>query len=321
MGAQIRRDHYSDVGDVTTGKLAVRHRHNRQVMWRASYGSGFRAPTIEQTHGSNKTFFAMTPDGHDQFFGVANPALRPEQSRHFSAGLRLEPSPNWSLGVDYWRLNIRDGIQLLSRQDILANPIYSAQYLHTNADGAREFTLTPLNLARRTQSGIDYDLQWRHPSALGRWRVKWQGTFFTKALRQSLDGTPEVSEIGRLYDDFSYIPRHRASAQLALERPQQQFWLNMHLISGNVEPYSVWDANTDTVTSGLWRKVPGYVTWDLGWQTQLSPQTRATLSLTNLTDQAPPYRYQSRAIFIPGIQANYGDYRGRSLSLRVEHQF
>lgn len=319
LGAQVRHDHYSDVGEVTTGKLALRHQHSRQLMWRASYGTGFRAPTIEQTHGTELTPFAV--DQNDYFDAVANPDLRPEQSRHFSAGLRLEPSPNWSLGLDYWHLNIRDGIQLLSRADILANANYSAQYLQVHADGTRNFTLTPLNLARRTQSGIDYDLQWRYPTSFGRWRAKWQGSFYTRAMRNSLDGSADLSELGELYDGFHYVPRHRATAQLALERPQQQFWLNMHLISGNSETYSVWDASTDTYVHNLRRRVPGYVTWDLGWRTQLTPQTSATLSVINLTDAAPPYRVHARSTTIPGLQADYGDYRGRSLSLQVQHQF
>jgi iron complex outermembrane receptor protein len=321
LGAQIRHDHHSDIGAVTTGKLALRHQHNRQVMWRASYGSGFRAPTLEQVHGTSETLFAETPDGKSMFYSRANPDLRPEQSRHFSAGLRLEPSPRWSLGLDYWRLNIRDGIQVLSRTDIDNNPSYAALYRQATGPDSQRYTITPLNLARRTQAGIDYDIQWRQPTSLGRLRLKWHGTWFTQAQRNALDGGADLSEIGELYDGFNTIPRHQVSAQLALERPQHQFWLTLHYRSGNREPYAVWDSDSNAVRGGLYRRVPGHASWDLGWRHQASAQTTWTLMLLNIADQAPPYRYNSRAIFVPGIHPGYGDYRGRTLAARLQHRF
>ena len=321
LGLQLRHDHYSDVGEITTGKLALRYQPNPRWMWRASAGTGFRAPTLEQRNGVGSTFYAHDIARSALFFAQGNTRLQAENSEHLSLGLRLQPSPAWTAGLDYWRLNVRNGIQLLSRDEILSNPSYKALFWSQDSNGVQRFTLQPMNLAQRTQSGVDYDLQYRKPTDWGRIRTKVGGTLFLTAQRKSAIGLPTVSEIGELYDGFSYIPRHRLNALVALEKPRWQTWLQLHFISGNYESYSSWNANTQTTQDGLRRRVPGYATLDWGWRYVPSTQDQWSVQIINLTDSAPPYRYRSRGNAVAGIQTAYGDYRGRSLRVQYEHRF
>jgi vitamin B12 transporter len=64
---------------------------------RLSWGEGFRAPNF------NELFYP------DTGFGFAgNPALRPESSRTWEAGLEFEPAAGQRLGLSVYRSDVRD---------------------------------------------------------------------------------------------------------------------------------------------------------------------------------------------------------------------
>jgi iron complex outermembrane recepter protein len=323
-GIHIRHDQYSDVGSVTTSKLTWRYQPERAWLWRASYGTGFRAPSMEQTSGTQPTLFAVGSDGITRFFGLANPDLKPERFGHLSLGVRYEPSANWSVGADYWRLHIRNGIQQLSKMDIDADPTLTARYVSANTEGGYDYTIQPLNLRERTQAGLDYDIQWRRPVAWGRLRTALKGTLYTQALVSS-DARGEVSELGRTSGSAQYTPRHKLSLQLSLERPRWQTWVTLNYLSGNTEPYGIWDSNTDVLpgpfTALGTRTVAGYATLDAGWRYQPDTHHTWSVQVLNLADQAPPFRASAQSQFISGINTSYGDYRGRTLRVGYNYRF
>lgn len=71
LTGSIRRDHDSDFGGATTGRLAVAWRAAPEVTVRASAGTGFRAPSPYELF--------------DPYAG--NPDLKPEKSRSFDLGI------------------------------------------------------------------------------------------------------------------------------------------------------------------------------------------------------------------------------------------
>ena len=69
----LRADDHSTFGSETTGRAALAYNPNPQLTLRASWGQGFKAPTLFQLSGGG--------------FAPANPDLRPESSEAIDAGI------------------------------------------------------------------------------------------------------------------------------------------------------------------------------------------------------------------------------------------
>jgi iron complex outermembrane receptor protein len=136
----VRYDHFSDFGGTTNPKVALRWTPTRELLLRASYGTGFRAPTLTDLFlpgvlGNDEGRYdpvrcANTPDGPVPIGDFVNPdecaflfqrtggnpKAKPERSHQWSAGVVFEPKPGTSFGVDYWTIRRRNSLQLLQEQ-------------------------------------------------------------------------------------------------------------------------------------------------------------------------------------------------------------
>ncbi len=111
-----RYDDYSDFGDTTNPKVALRWTPIESLALRASWGTGFRAPSLAQ--------IGLGPSQESQFFidtqgcaaGVpgacqaldytlvfsGNPNLEAEESETFNLGLAWQPAERMEITLDYW---------------------------------------------------------------------------------------------------------------------------------------------------------------------------------------------------------------------------
>ena len=145
LDAQLaaRYDHFSDFGGTTNPKVALRWTPAPQLLVRASYGTGFRAPTLTDLFLPHFTAYdegyfdparcIAGADGNVVPVGPyvspdeclqttehigGNPAAQPERSRQWSIGAILEPSPGNSLGVDFWTIRRRNSLEALSTDTV-----------------------------------------------------------------------------------------------------------------------------------------------------------------------------------------------------------
>jgi iron complex outermembrane receptor protein len=121
VSGAVRYEHYSDFGSTTTGKVASRLTIVPGVVLRGAVGTGFRAPSLQQTYfSSTATNFIngvpfevrTAPVNSDLARTLGSKPLKPEHSTNYSAGLALEPARALSLTVDAYRVNITDRIVL-----------------------------------------------------------------------------------------------------------------------------------------------------------------------------------------------------------------
>ena len=97
LTAGIRRDDHDRFDAETTGRLAVAFNPHDQVTLRASWGEGFKAPTLFQT-----TFFCCGAT-------EANPDLKPERSNAYDVGVVLRTSnARGEMGLTYFDQDIDD---------------------------------------------------------------------------------------------------------------------------------------------------------------------------------------------------------------------
>ena len=121
-----RFEKYSDFGQSTIGKIALREKLSKFLSLRAGANTGFRAPSLQQLWFSNvSTKFLPDATGNlvpvqvlvsnnqspvTKAFGI--PKLHEEESLSFSGGLALHPLDNLSITADGYFIRIDDRIVL-----------------------------------------------------------------------------------------------------------------------------------------------------------------------------------------------------------------
>lgn len=124
LTAALRYERYSDFGDTTKGKLALRWQLSDVVAVRGAYSSGFKAPTIGQTTVRNvTTAFGIDRNLIDRVTLPPNDPisiqkgateLTPEASRSVSTGLIAEFDNGLFITADYYHISVTDRISITS---------------------------------------------------------------------------------------------------------------------------------------------------------------------------------------------------------------
>lgn len=120
ISVAARYDRYSDYGSDTSPKVSVRFTPIENLVLRASYGQGFRAPTLDiltaqpafsadsVTDAPTCLAFGLAPTCSIQVNGysLGNENLLSETSDQWSAGLAWDATDWLNLAVDYWDTKI-----------------------------------------------------------------------------------------------------------------------------------------------------------------------------------------------------------------------
>jgi iron complex outermembrane receptor protein len=200
LDAAARFEHYSDFGDVLTGKLGGRYELTDNFALRGSVSNGFRAPSLQQSFITNTStnFVAGLPvqtillppsDPRAQLIGAS--ALKPEKSTNVSGG-GVFRAGGFSLTVDAYWIKIKDRIVLsdiLQQANVIA--LFKAAGIN-DIGGVRFFTNGVDSETKGVEAVADY--KWRPDPAYG--------TFdFTGSLSHNetkltrVQGTPVLSAL------------------------------------------------------------------------------------------------------------------------------
>jgi iron complex outermembrane recepter protein len=221
----VRYDHYQGSGNSTTPKVSLRFQPAPEVLLRASWGRGFRAPSLLDLYapqttgvtqaGSNDPLRCSPPlpagqgtgqttDCNTQFANLngGNPDLKPEKSRNITAGIVLEPTNNISFGVDWFNIRITDTINNGIPSATILDPATYNQFSYLVTRGPVDpafpnlpgpilsINQTNINVGENRLEGVDIDAKLGIPAgALGKFTVSLNGTYFSKFDQQNIDGT------------------------------------------------------------------------------------------------------------------------------------
>ena len=310
-----RHDRYSDFGSVNTGKVALKWRPSETWMWRGSVGSGFRAPTLSQLVPVERSLAIQSYNGNEyNVYNAGNPLLKPERSLQSMLGFRYEPNSQWSLGADLWNLRIKDTFGFRGADLIFTTPELFSQYVQgTNIYSPNE------NLGESKSRGIDYDLQWRYPTEIGRWRLALKGTHYLKSERTSATGQGFDSNLG-IYSESqgSAVPRNQFRATAFLEKGPWLAGLALNYRSGRKEQVYIYNDNDEAYLYK--QRVPGFWTVDLIGQWQITNRLNLSAAVENLTNNFPPFLLQT-GNSLNGVDTRFASYLGRTGKLRLQYKF
>lgn len=132
----VRYEDYSDFGSKTVGKLAGLYKFNETFGFRASIGTGFRAPTPGQQGTTNVS--TRLPNGFPVATGLF-PASSPVAAALGATPLKPETSTNIALGftadferlsmtVDYYNIKVADRTNAVSTLGVSTDPGAGSAY-------------------------------------------------------------------------------------------------------------------------------------------------------------------------------------------------
>ena len=359
IGASLRADKYSDFGNTVNPKLSLRWVASPNMLVRGSVNTGFTAPTLTQLYAPNATTFTanryndpvLCPGGTPTAAAVpsrdcgiqfqrltgGNTELKAEESRAWTVGLVLQPTPTFSVGLDYWSYYIKNSISTVGEQSVFADPVkYANLYVRcSQAPAARQQSIgacqtpggdplayildTNQNLGDVQTNGVDLQANWNSgATAMGRFGVSLRGTYVNKYIFQ-------VEPQGTWYNpNGSYSPQFGGP----VIRYQQ--------IIGTTWDKGPWAANltyrflkgyTDQNSQGAPftafnnRIVQDYGTFDVGVTFNGIKGLTLSAGVLNLLDTDPPFTNQVGRFQARGYDDRFHNPLGRTYKLSARYSF
>ncbi|MBI3230774.1 MAG: TonB-dependent receptor [Burkholderiales bacterium] len=282
IGAKTLGNSYSK----GTYKIAARWKPIDTLLIRGSYGTGFRAPTLNDiaapisnagvTSGKYACPFANLPSdprsagcmGVTQYDLISggNPlsgsaGLKPETSKQFTVGVVFEAAKDLSFGFDLWDVRMKDQIINQPEQN-LYDPKFFAQNIglfsmvFDSTQGLNKLVglVAPFNAATSHYQGVDWNHNWRTATPLGKLDLQWTGTW-THRSEQTVPGDGGdtlIQSVGR-FDENNYVALRLQSRVAATLKTSDRFThvLAWNYKSGYQDQTSAQGASVYPVTNGV----------------------------------------------------------------------
>ena len=332
----LRFDDYQEVGSTLNPKIGLRWQPREDFIVRASAGTGFRAPSLNDLH--RPVVFGVTSslitdpqcvaaEGSidlctDQFpvERRSNPDLDPERSEQFSVGMIWEPSTAFNVGIEYWNLRKKDVISTLGEQIIIESPgLYNGTYIERDADGfITNIILQKENQGELKTSGFDFSSRLGSSETdYGFFSVDFTGTLILNYERQFGPLEPFRDNLGRFLND-QVIQRWRHRIAFNWDQGPLGLTLASTYSSGYRDQNTTYDPFSDERLPA--RDVDAYSLWDLTGRWQFNEHLSVRAGVLNLFDEEPPFSNQAY-FFIAGYDPTYTDPRGRSYYAGIDYKF
>ena len=288
--AAIRYDSYSDYGSDISPKLSVKYTPSDELVLRASYGKGFRAPTLDiLTQKPAFSADSVNDETHCLAIGaaancsdqinatvIANSALESESSTQYSAGVVYEPMDELSLSVDFWSIEIDNLISAFSSQflidSILAgDPIPVTMSVTREANGEIASVVRGFgNRGDLTTSGLDMNV-------VGSFDLNELGSI-RSTLNLSYTIDYKIDGGRNIVNDFG-TPEYRGVWSNVYSIGDFDIAYNMNIIASTSE---------DTIAGVQEGHVPSWITNDIQATYNASWGGKVTLGMQNIGGKEPP---------------------------------
>ena len=324
-----RYDDYSDFGDTFNPKVALRWEPMKQLMFRTSYSTGFRAPSlydmyshqIETYTGSKYNDPVLCPGGtaiepkyqtecNVQFKRLqgGNDKLKPEESTSYTAGLVFEPIKNLVFTADYYNIEVENLINTISDSLIFADPAKYANLFIRDSEGRiKNVQTTLINMGGIKTQGVDLSLNYVTPmTTTGRFGFGIDGTYVLKYDLQEEKGGDWVSRNGTYYNQQVYTRwKHVANLNWSYEDWKMVFEQQFQ------RGYK--DASEE-------RRVSDYTLYNIATTYSGFKNLELTGGIKNIFNQDPPASDVTDN-FQYGYDATYADPTGRAYYVRATYKF
>ena len=358
----IRTDDYSDAGKTTNPKVGIRFQPIKEVVLRGSYNTGFRAPGLDDLYAPQTVTFssgakndpllcdangkAIPSKGgvqsrdcglQPQVQNGGNPTLKPEKSKTFTVGVAVEPVKDLTFSVDYWNIQLRDQINVLPLDTIIADPTrYAANFvrcntlpvavqntlnrcagLDNNSPAIGYIIQTNDNIGKIKTNGFDitagYNMKLGTYGALS---LSYDGTYVRSYEYQTNPSDPYKQNVG-IYSDGNPVFKWKHNLGAAWKLNNMGARVSLRHLSGYRDQN---DPSTVVGGPSFYGNVDSYTLVDMSASYAFSKATSLTVGVKNLFDKNPPFSNQSNRSQ-RGYDPRYTDPMGRALFVRAAYGF
>ncbi|MFC7421894.1 TonB-dependent receptor [Iodobacter arcticus] len=347
LQAALRYDHYDDMGSTTNPKLSFRYQPIDEVVLRGSISTGYHAPTLDDLNRpTSKTNTGGSYDDPERCAATKSPldcnlqlnlvqggskALTPELSTNYTFGFLVEPVKNISLGIDYWNINIKDRIDVISDATVFDNYAKYKDKVVRKARTAADIAAglpglidyvdsKSQNLGELRTDGLDVSFLAATPKTeYGTFRLGVEGTYTISNEYQREKNGDFFDSVGQ-YIDLGMNPRWRHNLSLSWNMAEWGASLTNNLTSSYIDQNQITYKDPKTgVESQVNRTVEAYSTWGLQG-TYRTKSIELTLGVKNLFDTDPPFTNQADH-FQVGFDPKYTSPSGRSWYAKANYKF
>ncbi|RFP22904.1 TonB-dependent receptor [Duganella sp. BJB488] len=354
LNAAVRDDHFSDFGNTINPKISFRYEPTKQLMFRGSANTGFRAPTLFDRYGYRLPGATgltaakwddpvLCPGGTPGVAGTgkplpgyvastvcnttlpkqtgSNPDLVPEKSKGFTLGTVFEPTKSSMVSIDYWNIKMTNMLANLPEQVYFLDPVKYASYFVRNADRTISYIKnTTMNLGGQKAAGIDVSGSYAFPhTSYGDFKVAIDGTYLTQFDNQLDNGSPYVSNIGQFG-----LASNGTTSSLPIITFRWKHTLKLNWAAGNwntqlTQNYNSKYTDQNLVAQQYWRNINSYKVWN--WTTTYNgfKNIQVTAGITNLFNVNPPVTNSSLYSF--GYLSSAASPIGRAYNVRATYTF
>lgn len=315
-----RYDHYSDYGSSTTPKVGVKFKPTGNLLLRANWGKGFRAPTLPEISPSVATFFTSVTDPLTnqitQISGVfaGNPNLEAEKSESATFGIVFEPTRDINVGINAYALKWKNIVAAPSFQSVV-----NAGGPNVIRDPDTNAIVTVLsgytNLNETKTQGFDFDAKFSFNTGIGKFTARTSMAYIASFKE---NGVETVGTNG----GTNTMPRVRGNLAFDWEKQPFTATLSANYVHGYYQqllPGSYYTEQDPRFQNGTYgERIPAYTTYTLYGKYQINKNLRVMATVANLTNEKPPYD--------PGFSGTYlydfsmYDVRGRQYRVDFEYK-
>jgi iron complex outermembrane receptor protein len=336
----VRYDHYSDFGGDANPKVSLRYRATDDLILRASWSTGFRAPSLSELGagtslgsnyidcGSGTPFGGLCGDFGNQTGELeydqetlGNKGLDAENSEAMNIGMSWNLTDNLNMTVDYWRYEHTDIVDVDANTTLKACLDGSAPKVSTEAalagafgcviDAGKDLVFLRtgfFNVGAQETDGVDIKVDYKVGTSFGDFKPYFAATRTLSYERQLTKDDPAEDLLGKL-SGSSEIARPDFVADSGVDWSLNDWNASL---SGHYTS-SLGDGdfkfNNDTVDSWL------TLSASLGYH--FNDNNKLQFTVRNLTDKEPPYASSPTN----GYASSVHDWLGRVWTLRYTYKF
>ncbi|HEY0681676.1 MAG TPA: TonB-dependent receptor [Steroidobacter sp.] len=337
MTLAARLDDYSDFGSTVNPQLGVMWRPAPDLLFRGSYGTSFRPPSLFELHAPRATVTnvpvqdpARNEVSSVSVVGGGNPHLQPIEAESMTAGFVLTPRalPSLRLLASYWNISSHNRVTYLHYSSLLANEAaFSDRVLReepTPADIAAgipgrllQLDVSRMNFGRLTTSGIDVEANYEIATRWGDFMPRLSATWVSEFNSVDEPLANAVNHVG-VASLSGTIPRWRVVGGLSWTRNGVGVSTTFDWLPGYM------DADADGLTG---RRLPSRTLVDVQASLDMNGRFGAgamwddlklQVGVRNIFDELPPF---SEIGFAYGYDSSQGDLTGRFGYLRFTKGF
>lgn len=336
----LRVDDYSGFGSTVNPKVSAKFEPLDWLMFRGSYGTGFRVPTFNQifngvTQSPNPgntlvdpttcpagtvstTVPGCAPITPESLSG-GNQELGPETSEQYTLGVVFRPMSRISLTADYWSIAVDNVIGTITIPQLLANITAFPDRITRTGGVISLLDLRTGNFGSRRTRGIDFSARGAFDALGGSLGLGFDGTLLIEKKEKLLPNLAYkdlvgvfsfAGDLGLKWKHNAWISYNQGGFGLTFSQLYRDGYVNQALPGSATRP-------------GFNPRVEPYVIYNLSVSQKIQERFVLTLGVKNVFNTDPPFAitYDSNTGAGSSWEPRVADPRGRAFTVSVETRF